>query len=122
MAWRSLKDYERAIADYDKAIAISPDESAAYNNLAWLLATCDDPQFRDGKRAVEVATRACELSKWTDPNQIDTLAAALAEAGEFTRAVSMQERANAGFKGDIYPERGRRRLALYRRNEPYRED
>ena len=34
------------------------------NGLAWLLAACPEGKYRDGKRAVELATKACELSGW----------------------------------------------------------
>ena len=34
-----------------------------------------------------MATRACELSQWRDPEFIDTLAAAYAETGNFDEAV-----------------------------------
>ena len=37
-------------------------------------------RFRDGRRAMEVATHGCELTDWKDGNIMDTLAAAYAEA------------------------------------------
>jgi tetratricopeptide (TPR) repeat protein len=83
------KQYALAVADYEKAIAVNPEYGAAYNNLAWLLATCPDAQFRDGARAVTLAEKARQLLP-NRPREMDTLAAAYAEAGRFDDAVRMQ--------------------------------
>ncbi|HYY93402.1 MAG TPA: tetratricopeptide repeat protein [Pyrinomonadaceae bacterium] len=82
-ARKNKGDYDGAIADYTKVIALDAGYANAYNSLAWLLATAPKQELRDGKRAVELARKACELSKWQHPNQLDTLAAAYAEAGDF---------------------------------------
>src|SRR5262249_6719446 len=71
--------FEDAIADYKQALALDEDEFMACNDLAWLWATCPLERFRDGKRALEYATRACELTSYRNPASLDTLAAALAE-------------------------------------------
>ena len=63
-SWSCTGNYEKSIADYNEAIRIDPGLSDAYNGLAWILATCPDPKHRDGKKAVELATKACELTEW----------------------------------------------------------
>ena len=63
------------------------------NNLAWLLATCPNPDLRDGQRAMQLAQRACELTEWKEHNLLDTLAAAYAQLGEFDRAIDYQTKA-----------------------------
>jgi hypothetical protein len=68
-----------------------PQNAEGLNAFAWSLATNPHDAFRDDKRAVEVATRACELSSWKDADHIDTLAAGHAEAGDFRMAVRFQE-------------------------------
>jgi len=69
-------DYVKAMADSKKALELKHDDSATYNAMTWLLATSPDPKVRDGKKAIELSTKACELSKWKDAETIDTVAAA----------------------------------------------
>jgi len=89
------RDFEGAIADLSHAIEINPGDALAHNELAWLLATAEQPAFRDGRRALKSALRACELSQWKDPSIIDTLAAAYARTGDFATAVEWQRKATA---------------------------
>jgi tetratricopeptide (TPR) repeat protein len=115
------KEYDRAIADYAEAIRLDPKHAFAYNNRAWLWATCPDAKYRDGKKAVESATKACELSEWKNPNTIDTLAAAHAEAGDFDAAVKWEMKANGFYTDAEEKKKGEERLKLYREKKPYRE-
>jgi tetratricopeptide (TPR) repeat protein len=120
MTRRTLKDYAGAMADYEQSLKISPKLAVAHNNIAWLLATCPEASFRDGERAVSVATRACELDGWKNPNHLDTLAAAYAEAGDFSKAAEWQAKAIALARGQTSGEDWQARLDLYRRGQPYR--
>jgi len=86
-------DAEAAIVDYTRAIEIDPKLASAYNSLAWALATALQPDFRDGRRAVETALKACELSEWKNPTYLDTLAASYARVGNFNDAVKWQHKA-----------------------------
>ena len=63
------------------------------------MATCPEAKYRDGGKAVESATRACELTKWKSSEFLNTLAAAYAESGDFDAAVTWQTRA-IGFLRD----------------------
>jgi hypothetical protein len=91
----------------------------ARNNLAWRLATGPDG-VRDGKRAIEHATRACELTNWRDPGIIDTLAAAYAAAGDFDKAVEYLKKALSfpEAEKEFGPEM-RERLDHYTHKKPY---
>jgi nucleotide-binding universal stress UspA family protein len=102
--------------------ALNPRDAGAYNSYAWLLATCPDDGVRNGPKAVELATKACELKNWQDPSCLETLGAACAEAGRFQEAVGWQKQALAF--ADFAREHGeeaRRRLRLYQEGKPYRD-
>ena len=54
---------------------------------------CEEEKFRDGKRAIELATRACELSNWNDAISQIVLAIAHAETGDFQKALILLDAA-----------------------------
>lgn len=95
--------------------------AAALNEAAWARATYVDASVRDGKQAVFLARRACELVKDHRESYLDTLAAACAEAGEFDEAIRSEQEAINGFTGDKR-KHAEARLALYREHKPYRTD
>ncbi|HOF87103.1 MAG TPA: hypothetical protein PLZ36_03225 [Armatimonadota bacterium] len=114
-------DYLGVVDAMEGIVAVDDAYDYTANNLAWLLATCPDAKVRNGKRAVELATIACDNTDWKDPTTIDTLAAAYAETGDFANAVKWQEKAHG-----LAPRNQRgeydSRLRLYRAHKPYRED
>jgi tetratricopeptide (TPR) repeat protein len=120
-AYELRGDYKKAAADYDAILAARPNDALALNNAAWLKATCPDAAFRDGKEAVKLAKRVCELTGNREGNYLDTLAAAHAEAGDFAAAVKAQEKALED-KGYVrkYGDEGQSRLRLYQSKKPYR--
>lgn len=119
-ARKQLGQFQAAIDDYQEAIRLDPDASQPCNDLAWLLATCRDDSFRDAKRALTNAQRACELTRFRDADCLDTLAAAYAAGGDFARAGAFAQQALELAKNDA-----RRpiesRLALFRAGTPYVE-
>lgn len=88
-------DVAAAIADYEKASEAAPQSVAPLNNLAWVLATQPDSTFRNGPRAVELITRAMELSSPPSIKTLRTLAAAQAESGDFNAAIKTATEAQA---------------------------
>ncbi len=89
-----LCHYPTASAQFAEAMRLQPGDPNAYNATALIMAACPEPRFRDGKKAVGFATRACELTKWKDPLSLNALATAQAEAGEFVAAISSQKEAH----------------------------
>jgi tetratricopeptide (TPR) repeat protein len=81
-----------ALAEYKLAARSSPQDPLPRNNLAWLLATCSDASIRNGSEAIELASRAVQLSRGADPSYLRTLAAANAEAGQFSEAIKGAQR------------------------------
>jgi tetratricopeptide (TPR) repeat protein len=115
---------KEAIPHYRAALRLKPDFADALNELAWILATAPDSTFRSGTEAVQLAKRACELTKNRQAAFLTTLSAAYAEAGQFPDAMVAAQRAGklaqlAGQKeiavqdGDL--------LKLYQAGHPYRE-
>ncbi len=123
LAHRRKGQYDQAISDYTKAIEVKPEYSSAYNSLAWILATCVDARYRNGRKAIQLAKQA--LKSNSNPFYLDTLAAAYAEVGKFADAVQMQEEVVALLreKGDAPKLMGEafKRLQFYRASKPWRE-
>lgn len=117
---KNLGEYGKAIADYREAIRLDPQFGLVLNNLAWILATCPDEKYRDGKEAVAVATKACELTEWKKADDLNALSAAYAEAGDFDNAVKWQSQA-VELTADASKEDYRSRLELYKAGKPYRD-
>jgi len=68
----------------------NPESVELLHALARLLASADDPEVRDGDRALDLARRT--LRAGTTPSRLETLAMASAEAGQFDDAVRLQRR------------------------------
>lgn len=120
-------EYGKGLADLQKAESISPDNPQVINNLAWLLATCPDDSIRNGKRAVELAKKADELSRGAHWPTVGTLAAAYAESGDFEQALVAQKRAvDLASKSQPVDENEvndlKARLKLFEEKKPYRDE
>jgi serine/threonine protein kinase/TPR repeat protein len=91
------------------------------NHLAWVLATSEDSKSRNARDAILFAERVVGLSGRKNPFYLDTLAAAYAEAGQFDKAVSVQEEAIALLRDPQQKKDLTSRLKLYESNFPYRD-
>ncbi|MGA2035666.1 MAG: tetratricopeptide repeat protein, partial [Thermoguttaceae bacterium] len=102
-----------------------PDQALiVLNFVAWTLATSPDDALRNGAQAVTAARDAVQLSGGRDPSVLDTLAAALAEAGQFSEAVQTAGQAVQQAKSQGKAELAAKiqnRLNRYSANAPFRD-
>lgn len=82
-----------AIEQYRLVLERQPTSLETLNNLAWILATHPDPKLRSASESLELANRVCQATNYDKPEYLDTLAAALAEAGQFDEAVHTARKA-----------------------------
>jgi tetratricopeptide (TPR) repeat protein len=116
-----LHDYKMMNSDWQKALDLDTEDGNINNDIAWTLATNPDSKVRDGKKAVALAQKSCELSGWKDSQTVDTLAAAYAEIGDFKNAIEFENKAIALKKADEPDGDERARLQLYEDHQPYRD-
>ena len=113
------KRFGEALEDYHTALRLNPDRTEVLNEIALIRAGAPDPQLRDGNEAVQLATRACNLTDYKNHEYLGTLAAAYAEAGDYETAIKWQNQAV-----EIAPEDAKKQaqeqLRKYRQREPYR--
>jgi tetratricopeptide (TPR) repeat protein len=118
----AIGDHKSARVDLERAVELEPDNESVLNNLAWLLATSPDDAIRDGRKAIEIATKACERTEWKESHILSTLAAAYAETGDFATARRYSRQA---VDVEDTPEEVRQQLrdelASYEREQPWRE-
>ncbi len=113
-------EHAAAVVDHLRASELDPGNAYTHSDLAWIWATCPNEGVRDGKRALESARKACELTDWKKAECLDALAAAHAESGRFEEAVQWAERAlELAREGDRAAYE--RRLESYRQGRPWRE-
>lgn len=98
--WRRLayyyqeqEKYAEAIAFYSRTLSLDPKNIGALNDLAWILCTADQTEYRDPLRALRLAERAYALQKTADIT--DTLAEAAFLNGQVQRAVELAKKALA---------------------------
>jgi len=114
--------YAQTIQIYRAALAEKFDpELAAY--LAFVLSTAKDDSLRNGREALELASKALEANP-NSPTLLNSYAVALAENGRFTDAATAASRAlaNAKLGGDVAAQRvSEQRLAAFTANTRWRE-
>jgi tetratricopeptide (TPR) repeat protein len=117
-------NFRDALGCWREALRLEPDRLPPLRNIAWMLGTCPDASIRDGRAAVEAAEQANRATGGKDPELLDVLAAAYAEAGRFSDAVTAAQQGLrlAANTDDPVLEAGlKSRLALYERNKPFHD-
>lgn len=120
----SIGKHAEAIDDFELLLKETPDDDSVLNNFAWVLATSPEDDLRDGKRAIELATRACEVTEYKKPHILSTLAAAYAETGDFKTAMKWSKKAvelSAEDEEDDVDDQLQQELDSYKQKKPWRE-
>ncbi len=116
-----MKRVDKASVDFAEALRLAPENPEVLNGLAWTKATDPAAGARDGKAAVELARKALKL----DPRSTirDTLAAALAESGDFAAAVAEETKVLEDKTiGKEQRAKLEKRLELYKAKKPCRDE
>jgi tetratricopeptide (TPR) repeat protein len=93
--WNSQKKYQNALNDFRQSARLDPAHPAAFNELAWIVATKDfSERATDKDEAVNAAKEAVSIQRI--PNYLDTLACIYAYAGHFAQAVDIEKEASDG--------------------------
>jgi len=87
----SKNEYAKTVVAYERALTLDPVNPRALNNLAWLLATCEDEDFKDPQKALVLALNAADLQ--TLPHILDTLAESYYVNGRYAEALATEMRA-----------------------------
>jgi tetratricopeptide (TPR) repeat protein len=81
--------------------------------------------LRNGREAVKLAERACDLQRDRDPHALAVLGVAQAEYGSFRRAIDATNRAIALYTQSNEPAKAlalQNRLNLFKQNKAYRDE
>ena len=119
------RNIKQAIDHYKRALCINPNMSLALYNLSWILATCEDEEYRNGEEAIKLATELCKITSYQIPQALEALAAAYAGTKEFNAAVLTAQKGLqlAEIQGPKEVAlRLKKRLELYKKEQPYRQN
>lgn len=85
--------YKEAIASFERAVELNPGHASALNDLAWYMATSDDPTIRNPRKALQHAKKAVALTPEPVPGHLDTLAEAYYATRQLDRAIVTERKA-----------------------------
>jgi tetratricopeptide (TPR) repeat protein len=123
-AWQRTRQSKEAVAAWQKSLELNPAQLPIQNNVAWVLATSSDATMRDGAKAVSIAEQVNQTTKGTIPIVQRTLAAAYAETGRYTDAVSTAGKALAQARAQNNPTLAsalEEQIKFYETGRPFRE-
>ena len=122
-----------AIAECREALRLKPDLPQALSTVAWIFATDGDANLRNAGEAVQLAERLCAITRYRRAEYLDVLAAAYAEAGRFSDAIRVAQKAielaSAAGQQELAPnghsglaQQIQERLKLYEAGRPFHEE
>ena len=120
-ALMDTKEYKRVNEVFAKLIELSIEKERDYNNYGWFLCTCPDDKARDGKKALEMAQKAAELSNFKESYILSTLAAAFAENGNFDKALEWIQKGLDVAETDEMRANLKKEQESYKAKKPWRE-
>ena len=120
VAWSRKGRYAKALADYERALKLDPHSAKRRLVLGGFLACCPQRRYRNGARALELMTEACELTDYSDATYLNVLAAAHAEQNDFHSAIAVLHESLSIATQDDDKEDARFCLDLYEKGEPWR--
>lgn len=82
-AYLALGRTGAAVEAFRLGVTLHPNSRPLLRALAWIHATNPDEQHRNGDVAVRLGQQACALSRYSNPTDLDVLAAACAERGDW---------------------------------------
>ena len=85
--------HEEMLAELREALRLKPDWRQPMLQIAWQLATNPDASHTEIQEALQLASRAVEITRNRDAESLDTLAVAQAAAGDFEQAVGSAQTA-----------------------------
>ena len=119
-------DPVQAVKVYLVAMQIDPGDLQNQRSLAWLLATHPDASVRNGAEAVSLSRSIVEATGGQSPLFLFTLAASLAENGDFDSAVSVAEQSAGAYRASGDPSMGQmveqRVIPAFRMHQPIRDN
>lgn len=93
-AWAEKGEFERARPLFEQALRLDPGNPQTMQGYAYWLAMCRREELRDYDRAIELATRACQIVGWRIPEYRRVLsmahmnrATAFSHAGQYQAAI-----------------------------------
>jgi tetratricopeptide (TPR) repeat protein len=93
LALQRQERFDQALGHYADALKQNPNLVSALLGIAAIRATCKQAALRNGAEAVQLASRACELTQFTNAEAVAVLAMAYGEAGRRAEAVAAAKRA-----------------------------
>ena len=112
-----------AVRQLREALRLSPNATLTLDKLAWILSTSADASLRNGKEAILLAERACQITQNTNAITLATLSAAYAEDGQFEKAIVVAQRSQTltdAVKAPKLFEFLKRQIDFYTARRPFR--